>query len=122
MTIKTGMHLTYGKQANAAVFGILFTMLIEGHLGRRNCLWFYTTLMFWIYLCTEVVMKAHRGVVSDCSKEDFLWKINLIMEFMISAVWALVSILTLTVYPASIRCVKLPSINEMAHYGTRGRG
>ena len=85
------------------VAGILFTMVIEGIIGRRNCLLIYTTLIFFIAMVTDLVQDANSKVLSDKLKEQNVTSINYIIRFLSQPLKSLIYLMTLSIYPSALR-------------------
>ena len=78
-------------------------MVIEGIIGRRNCLLIYTTLLFLVAVVTDLVQDANSKVLSDKLKEQNVTSINYIIRFLSQPLKSLIYLMTLSIYPSALR-------------------
>ena len=85
------------------VGGILFTMGIEGFLGRRNCLMIFMLLLAVIALVTDIMQKANSAVLNDKQKNTNVFFIKLVQTFIFEPINSLIYLMTLSIYPSALR-------------------
>ena len=90
-------------QVGLEIAGILFTMVLEGVLGRRQCLILYATLIFVVAVFVDMAEKSPMSMMSYTSK-DLMEKISrCIIFFFFGPIKSLIILFTLSVYPTSMR-------------------
>ena len=91
------------KEFILGVAGLLFTMVIEGILGRRNCLMIYMSLIFIIGIFSDLMQKANSSVLTDLQKETNTIFLRHVMQFFSEPIISLIYLMTLTIYPGALR-------------------
>ena len=91
------------KEFILGVAGLLFTMVVEGILGRRNCLMIYMSLIFIIGIFSDLMQKANSSVLTDLQKETNTIFLRHVMQFFSEPIISLIYLMTLTIYPGALR-------------------
>ena len=91
------------KEFILGVAGLLFTMVIEGILGRRNCLMIYMSLIFIIGIFSDLMQKANSSVLTDLQKETNTIFLRHVTKFFSEPIISLIYLMTLTIYPGALR-------------------
>ena len=95
--------LDCNDQVVMGLAGILLTMTIEGILGRRNCLVIYSTLISMAAMFCDLLQRANVNVLTDIEKYENVNIIQHFIRFFADPVNSLVYLMTLSVYPYSLR-------------------
>ena len=91
------------KEFILGVAGLLFTMVVEGILGRRNCLMIYMSLIFIIGIFSDLMQKANSSVLTDLQKETNTIFLRHVTKFFSEPIISLIYLMTLTIYPGALR-------------------
>ena len=91
----------WAPQVACEIAGILFTMILEGILGRRQCLIGYATIIFLIALFVQIM---ETSPMISYGMKYLIEKIcRDIICFFFGPIKSLVILFTLSVYPTSMR-------------------
>ena len=90
-------------QVGLEIAGILFTMILEGILGRRQCLILYATMIFLVSIFVDMAEKSPMSMMSYKSKDDMEKISRCIIFFFFGPIKSLIILFTLSVYPTSMR-------------------
>ena len=87
------------------VASILFVMAIEGVVGRSNCLYIATATISPLFIVIDLIRTAHPKVFNSEEKSHAIYGLLLVVRFISTPIYSLVYIMTLNVYPTSLRLV-----------------
>ena len=87
------------------VSSIFFVMAIEGVVGRSNCLYSATAAISPLFMLIDLIRTAHPKVFNSEEKSHAIYGLLLVVRFISTPIYSLVYIMTLNVYPTSLRLV-----------------
>ena len=99
---KDGLSI-WTMQVSCEIAGILFTMILEGILGRRQCLILYATMIMVVAMLVDMMEKSPKTLMDYDMKYSMLKTCRLIICFFFGPVKSLIILFTLSVYPTSMR-------------------
>ena len=90
-------------QVSCEIAGILATMVLEGILGRRQCLILYCTMIMIVAMLVDMMEKSPKRLMDYDAKLMMLKACRLIISFFFGPIKSLIILFTLSVYPTSMR-------------------
>ena len=93
----------WAMQVSFEIAGILVTMILEGFLGRRQCLIVYSTMIMVVALLVDMIEKSPQKLISYHEKYEIEKIGRAIICFFFGPIKSLIILFTLSVYPTSMR-------------------
>ena len=99
---KDGLYI-WTIQISCEIAGILVTIVLEGILGRRQCLILYATMIMIVGLYVDMMERSPKTLMTYPVKFDIEKICRYIICFFFGPIKSLIIMFTLSVYPTSMR-------------------